>query len=41
MLKSLSDEGVIVRTGREFGVRDCSRLREAGGFDPTYLHEAA
>lgn len=41
MLKSLDEDGALLRVGREFRILDWDRLRSIAAFDPAYLHAAA
>ncbi len=41
MLRALSEEGVIERTGREIRIADWERMKQVADFDPDYLHLAA
>ena len=38
VLQTLRGEGLIVLRGDTLAVPDWERLRQAGDFDPTYLH---
>lgn len=40
MLRVLTDEGVIARTGREIRIADWPRMKEVADFQPDYLHPA-
>jgi CRP-like cAMP-binding protein len=41
MLRALTEDGVIARTGREIRIADWDRMKDVADFDPDYLHLAA
>jgi len=41
MLRALTEEGVIARTGREIRIADWERMKQVADFEPDYLHLAA
>lgn len=41
MLRALSEEGVIERSGRQIRIADWERMKQVADFDPDYLHLAA
>lgn len=41
MLRSLTEDGLIKRTGHELEILDWDAFRRTAGFDPAYLHAAA